>query len=348
MSQPSHTVLPCSVVACVCCLLQVLLVGHIGSSLRKLLHPRMATPTFSSQSQDEVHMILEYPRGEEWGAVSASCANRVIYSHDVTNSKMTALEAFLPSLESFGPDLVILSGAHLLDGQTESFWKQRLSDINQLLKSLPPGLPVHWELATIGDLTFFHSLAQTIFTRTDSLGMNEQELLSVAKATNAGGFDFSKIPAKPGVGDVSDLLHWLVQTYGAGSTPGSRLTRVHFHSLTFHIIATVRGGPWGNSRVAVAAGTRVAGLQACDVTRFHPAKFELRIPPSFTLSRSDPTLSATRVHLSPAAPIVTWSRGGVDYYLSPVLVCRRPVKTVGLGDAISSFALLHSEFRTTG
>lgn len=327
---------------------QVLLVGHIGSSLRKLLHPRMATPTFSSQSRDEVHMILEYPRGEEWGAVRATCANRVIYSHDITNSKMMALEAFQPSLESFGPDLVILSGAHLLDGQTETFWRRRLGDITQLLASLPPGLPAHWELATIGDLTFFHSLARSIFSETDSLGLNEQELVSVARAANADGFDFGTIPAKPGVAHVSDLLHWLMQTYGARSTPESRLTRVHFHSLTFHIIATVRGGPWGNGRAAVAAGTRVAGLQACDVTRFHPAEFELRIPPSFTLSHSDPTLSTTRVRLSPSAPTVAWSRGGVDYHLSPVLVCRRPVKTVGLGDAISSFALLHSEFRTTG
>ena len=292
-------------------------------------------------------MILEYPQGEEWGGVSATCANRVIYSHDLANSKMVALEDFQPSLESFGPELVILSGAHLLDGQTESFWKKRLSDIEQLLESLPLSLPVHWELATIGDLTFFHSLAQSIFTRTDSLGMNEQELLSVAKAAKAEGFDFSKIPAKPGVEDVSDLLHWLMQVYGAGHAPGSRLTRVHFHSLTFHIIGTVKGGPWRNSRAAVAAGTRVAGLQACDVTSFHPAKFELRIPPSFALSRSDPTLSQTRVSFSPSAPALTWSRENVDYYFSPVLVCRKPLKTVGLGDAISSFALLHSEFRTS-
>ena len=55
------------------------------------------------------------------------------------------------------------------------------------------------------------------------------------------------------------MLVWLLRTYGVGS----RLTRVHFHSLTFHMMATLPGSPWSNSQVAVSAGTQVAGLQVC-------------------------------------------------------------------------------------
>ena len=41
---------------------------------------------------------------------------------------------------------------------------------------------------------------------------------------------------------------------------------------------------------------------------------------------------------------VAWQRDNLDYFMSPVYVCRKPLKTVGLGDAISSAGLLNSEF----
>lgn len=324
----------------------MLLVGPIGHKLKELLHPKMETPTFTAKSQDEVHMILEYPKGERWGPVQSSCANRVIYSHDVSNSKLVALESFEKTLKTFRPDLIVLSGAHLLDGQPEAIWRSRLQDIAALLDSIPHSTPVHWELATVGNLQYFYHLADTLFPRIDSLGLNEQELVSVAKAANAS-FDFSKIPSKPGIETVSDILHWLIQKYGAEGRKSSRLTRVHFHSLTFHILAALKQGPWGNSRVALLAGTRVAGLQACDVQHFKPAKFELQIPLEFSLSQMDPVLSQTEIHFSDVDSPVAWSREGVGYFLSPVLVCKQPLRTVGLGDAISAFGLMHSEFRAT-
>jgi len=77
------------------------------------------------------------------------------------------------------------------------------------------------------------------------------------------------------------------------------------------------------------------------------AKFELQIPLEFPLSQMDPVLSQTEIHFSDVDSPVVWSREGVGYFLSPVLVCKQPLKTVGLGDAISAFGLMHSEFRAT-
>ena len=292
-------------------------------------------------------MILEYPKDAQWGSVTASCANRVIFSHDVSNSKLSALEDFQTAVNDFKPDLIILSGAHLMDGHPQSFWEKRLKNIANLLENIPRRIPVHWELATVGDLNYFYHLADTLFPRIDSLGLNEQELLSAAKAANTS-FDFSVIPKKPGIEWVSDLLHWLMYTYSTVSDGGrknSRLTRVHFHSLTFHIVATVQDGPWSGSDHSVMAGARVAGLQACNVEYFTPSKFDLKMPLNFALSEMDSTLSGETVHYRPAeSVIVRWNKRGVDYRLSPVLVCKRPEKTVGLGDAISSVGLLYSSF----
>lgn len=319
-----------------------MLVAPIGPTLRKLLPNDILTPSYGQSSQDEVHVILEYSKGSMLGAVTATCANRLIYSHDISNSKLVALEQFHDNLATFKPNLVILSGAHLLESQTIKFRESRLADIALILNSIPTHIPVHWELATVGDINYFHQLADTLFTRIDSLGLNEQELLSAAASAGAP-FDFSAIPRKPTVGHTSDLLLWLMDTYAG--IPGSRLTRVHFHSLTFHIIATLTGGPWSNTRSAVMAGARIAGKQACDKNNFTPQHFDLKLE-TFELSKTDVELSKRTLQYQPQHDgAVSWTRGVVNFYLSPVLVCQKPSKTVGLGDAISSVGLLYSQFQ---
>ena len=283
-------------------------------------------------------MILEYPKGGQWGEVTASCANRVIFSHDLSNSKLVALEQFGESMSNFNPDLIILSGAHLLDSQPAEFQTSRLGDIADLLESIPRSIPIHWELATVGDLDYFRQLSDTLFSRIDSLGLNEQELRSAAIAAKA---NFSSVPPKPSVGHVSDLLLWLMEEFS--TRPSSRLSRVHFHSLTFHVIATLNGGVWTNNKAAVMAGARMAGVQACDTDKVHPNKFELRLK-SYQLSKISDQLSETVQYCPKSSASVHWRRGNVNFDLSPVLVCKRPLKTVGLGDAISSVGLLYSNF----
>lgn len=320
-----------------------MLVGPLGRELRKRLHKDILTPKLSTDStKDEVHMILEYSAGIWWGPIESSCANRVIFSHDISNSKMVALEYVEDSINQFKPDMVVLSGAHLLGGQRQDIWQERLKDIAGILEKIPQSVPVHWELATIGNLPFFQQLAKDLFPKIESLGLNEQELLSVAKSSNAP-FDFDSIPQKPGIMWVSDLLHWLMQTYSSVNGLLSTLTRVHLHSLAFHLIAVVEDGPWYNNRQAVMAGARIAGLQACDTSVFNAYNFKLLIPEHFRVTRANIPLS--KKVMNSRSGCVEWSRNGVRYYFSPVLVCSDPLKTVGLGDAISAFGLVYSEFK---
>ena len=180
-------------------LLQVILIGPIGHRLRELLPDDITTPTFANdKDQDEIHMILEYSVETQWGDVKANCANRIIFSHDISNSKMTALTSVPNAVAQFSPDLVILSGAHLLGGLEKAVWKQRLNAIAEELDTTLHSIPVHWELGTIGNMEFFRQLSQVLFPRINSLGLNEQELLSVAKSCNAP-FDFDRVPQKPGI-----------------------------------------------------------------------------------------------------------------------------------------------------
>lgn len=321
-----------------------MLIGPLGNQLRKLLHEGILTPDFLSHSaKDEVHMILEYSVGNQWGKVKSFCANRVIFSHDISNSNMVTLEQVGESVAKFMPNLAILSGAHLLGDQSQEVWEQRLNDTATILENNFHSIPVHWELATIGNLNFFQHLAESLFPRIQSLGLNEQELLSVARSCGAP-FEFNNMPQKPDIELVSDLLHWLMLKFSSVTGHSSTLSRVHLHSLMFHVIAVVKGGPWQNSKQAVMAGARVAGLQACDATAFNYFDFKLLNPEQFYVSRDNIPLSEKVMYSRDGC--IQWFRDDIYYYLSPVLVCNNPAKTVGLGDAISAMGLIYSEFNS--
>ncbi len=297
-----------------------------------------------------MHVIMEYGKGEDWGKARATCANRVIISHDKENSRLTSLEEFESSLETFNPDIVIFTGAHMLDGQPREVWRQRVTDITRVLKNIPRSVLVHFELATIGNLQFVRYLADEVLPQIDSLGLNEQELLSIAKSKEAD-FDFKTIGPKPAIPDASDILDWLFDTYSPLNINNSRLTRIHFHSLTYHIIVTPKsrlgGTTWKGGLNAVMEGSKIASLQACNTDKIDPSLHELQIPDKFSLSNNDEVLQRAKIEYNPENGYVAWLRDEehkIEYKMSPVYVCRRPLKTVGLGDAISATGLLNSEF----
>ena len=237
----------------------------------------------------------------------------------------------------------------MLDGQPREVWKQRVPDIAKFLKKFPREVVIHFELATVGNLQFVSHLADEILPHIDSLGLNEQELLSLAKSKEAD-FDFKTIGPKPAIPDSCDLLNWLFESYSALNKSESRLTRIHFHSLTYHVIVASKYDlnrvTWKNSLKAVKEGSKIASLQACDTDSIQSSLHELQIPEKFTLSNRDETLQRSTIEYNPENGYVAWLREKtkVEFLLSPVHVCKKPLKTVGLGDAISAMGLLKSGF----
>lgn len=172
------------------------------------------------------------------------------------------------------------------------------------------------------------------------MGLNEQELLFLSQA---GGGPHGTLPTwkgVPDVGRVSDILLWILEHHGhANPSSESRLTRIHFHTLAYHILASVDGF-WGNQAAAVMAGARVASSQACGLATVDATRAQLKAPLEFYDSSAEPRRQLT---LDPARPITVWCRGNVTFHLTPVLVCRQPLRTVGLGDAISAEGLVYSQ-----
>ena len=115
---------------------------------------------------------------------------------------------------------------------------------------------------------FAYPLILFPIVRKDNLiGLNEQELTFASLSSGGLHPDLNDL-AIPEIHKVSDILVWVLQTYGhSAASPHNKLTRIHFHS-TFHIIATIPGR-WQNQKSSVAAGTRVASKQACDTVEIH-------------------------------------------------------------------------------
>ncbi|XP_029290649.1 ADP-dependent glucokinase isoform X2 [Cottoperca gobio] len=323
--------------------LMVLLCGPVGPKLHEMLDEQIVVPPGSLQETDEYHLILEYKAGEKWGSTRAPQANRFIFSHDVTNGAMSSLEMFVESLDEFDPDLVVLSGLHMMEGQGRALWEERLKEAVLAISDIREDIPIHLELASMTDKDYMNSIMQEVIPIVSSIGLNEQELLFLSQAGEGPHADLAAWKGIPDVGRVSDILLWILELHGR-SEPSSEadLTRIHFHTLAYHILATV-DGYWGNQAAAVMAGARVASSQACGLQAVDPSKVELKAPLQFHSSHTEPR---EKLSLNPAEPVTVWRRGNVSFHLTAVLVCKLPLRTVGLGDAISAEGLVYSELKT--
>ncbi|XP_037358785.1 ADP-dependent glucokinase isoform X1 [Talpa occidentalis] len=320
--------------------LKVLLCGPVGPKLHELLDDNVFVPPESLQEVDEFHLILEYQAGEEWGQLKAPHANRFIFSHDLSNGAMNMLEVFVSSLEEFQPDLVVLSGLHMMEGQSKELQRKRLVEVVASISDIPTGIPIHLELASMTNRELMSNIVhQQVFPAVTSLGLNEQELLFLSQSASGPHSSLSSWNGVPDVGMVSDILFWILKEHGRSKSRASDLTRIHFHTLVYHILATV-DGHWANQLAAVAAGARVAGTQACATETIDASRVSLRAPQEFLTSHSE---EGSRVIFNPNEPVVEWHREGISFYFTPVLVCKDPVRTVGLGDAISAEGLFYSE-----
>ncbi|XP_023256034.1 ADP-dependent glucokinase isoform X2 [Seriola lalandi dorsalis] len=323
--------------------LMVLLCGPVGPKLHEMLDEQIVVPPDSLQEVDEFHLILEYKAGEQWGSTQAPQANRFIFSHDMSNGEMSSLETFVASLEEFQPDLVVLSGLHMMEGQGRDVWEDRLKEAVSAISDIRKDIPIHLELASMTDKDYMNSIMQEVMPIVSSIGLNEQELLFLSQAGEGPHADLAAWKSIPDVGRVSDILLWILEEHGR-SDPSSEadLTRIHFHTLAYHILATV-DGYWGNQAAAVMAGARVASSQACGLQSVDVSKVELKAPVEFDSSHFEPR---EKLSLNPADPVTMWRRGNVTFHLTPVLVCKQPLRTVGLGDAISAEGLVYSELKT--
>ena len=141
---------------------QVQLVGPVGPRLKGQMSRHISVPRSSLIDRDEVHLIMELKRGAQWGNTLAPVSTRFITSNDPSNGEARPLESFFASMPAFEPDLIVLSGLHMLDGQTRQLQDDRLTVLTAGLDKLPWTLPIHLELASMADAELMKALAMKV------------------------------------------------------------------------------------------------------------------------------------------------------------------------------------------
>lgn len=326
---------------------EVYLVGPIGPRSNALLHPSIKRTNSTRIVKDEVHVIMEYKQGEILGDHVAPSSSRFITSHDLFSGSTIVIDMFFKACSKFNPDLMILTGVHLLEFQDKEIRNEKLRLIKRNLLQISPKVPIHFELGSSGgDGSFILEVLYKVIPYIDSLGLTEQELALISHA--AGGPFTEEYPVQAGtihVHKVVDMLHWLLN-YGRhkkdsnGQKIGYRLQRIHFKCLTYHIVVSV-GTDWSNLASGLAAGARIAGRQACGMHYgLDTDLLELRSAQSYVLDKQQNKVYHFHAH----NPVASWMRDDSVFIYTPVLVCKFPRKTVGVEDAISTTALLYSQF----
>ncbi|ETN69811.1 ADP-specific Phosphofructokinase/Glucokinase conserved region [Necator americanus] len=334
---------------------EVYLVGPIGPRSQALLNPSVRRTNSTritkthSLIKDELHVIMEYKQGETLGDWIAPSSSRFITSHDHFSGSTVVMEMFFKAIAQFKPDLIILSGIHTLEFHNKEMRLEKLRMIRRNLLQISSKTPIHFELGSLADATFMFDILHRIIPHVDSLGINEQELAFLSHV--AGGPHMEEYPVQAGTvhaHKVVEMLDWLLKTFGRdrmnpnSKNFGYRLQRIHFQCLTYQMVVS-SGNDWSNLASGLAASSRLAGRMACNLVnqaRIETDLLEVRTAPSFILDKKLGKMYNFHAH----NPIASWMRDQTLFIFTPVLVCKFPMKTVGVDDAISTTGLLYSQF----
>nr|CAD7601871.1 unnamed protein product [Timema genevievae] len=292
-------------------------------------------------SKDDIHLILEYKAGEQWGPYVAPRANRFIVHNDANNPMITSLEKFDEALSRFNPNLLVVGGLQMMDSYPfeEGVREARLRKVTRQMKSQPPSAGVHFEMASFAEAEMLVELVRHIIPFADSLGMNEQELTNLHSTLVYGNISIvsDSIPRVAIVLDQMRQVFGLIREKSAMTSDSRQLTRLHVHTLAYQAIMTVKGSRWKNSMAAAAKASLTANRHVCGSREVDIAKATLIMDESFSTSIG---AGSRRVPLNEEQPVSCWDEGEMEICVAPVLVCTEARQTAGGGDNISSAGLV--------
>ena len=289
---------------------------------------------------DDIHLLLEYPAHFPWGKYESQRANRLVVHSDEHNPYLKSLDKFQEKVLEFSPSMLVISGLSKL-GNFPGFNPGESSHILKRLSSFldTVEVPIHFEMASFHQETFFDELLQHIVPYAGSMGMNEQELPNLWSKLLYGNITMVS-SQKPRVATVLDLMRDVYKISQENYKKGRKireLTRLHFHTLEFQAILTTKRSNWKNTRAAVAKASLTATRHVCGSEEIDPKKSKLLMDNSFFKSLSP---DSPRVHFNPNSPVSCWDEHDYEICVAPVLVCTQVLQTGGGGDHVTAGGLV--------
>ncbi|OQR98842.1 hypothetical protein ACHHYP_07744 [Achlya hypogyna] len=324
----------------------VLLGGAVGDEMRSHFHKNVrVVGSVDAGGHEDVHLVLEYAKQDAFKNLKSPRANRYYLNHDVYNAQLSVLEEFAAALPGFNADLVIIGGLQLMEVDTNEARRfERLQTLGAVLAGLPT--LTHYEFAAASDFTLYDDTVKLVLPHVDSIGFNEQEL-AILHHFIVTGEELVTTSSRPSVQTVTSQLAQVIEyaaqakARGAGA-PLSRLSRIHFHTLQFHILCHT--DVWDSPTVALMQSALMSSKLACGDRSNGPRSRDMTIDPALVevlLPRSTPLTADITWNIDPRAPIKSWTQGAFQCHIAPMLACKKPDHTCGLGDNISGTGMAY-------
>ncbi|XP_053201579.1 ADP-dependent glucokinase-like [Panonychus citri] len=327
----------------------ILLGAHMSPQLSKYLTSSITIAGPSTET-DDVHLLIEYPTGENWlDLYSSPRANRFIVHNDDNNPLLKSLEIFHRQMNNFQPDLFVIGGLQMMEGYPGNSEKKRsrLEKVSSYIKENfkhrgdNKQTKLHFEMASYSDETILRDIIQLILPHVDSLGMNEQELPNLYQMLTFGNLTLVSDPY-PRVATVLDQMRDIYEAMF--SFTNGRISRIHVHTLAFQAILVHANSDWKNSAAAAAKAALTSHRHTCGSDEIDSAKARLIMDESFSTTRSSKQ-NIQRIVFNSNVPVACWSetldnKQKIQFCVAPVLVCTNVLQTGGGGDNVSAAGLV--------
>uniref|UniRef100_A0AAV1UH81 Uncharacterized protein n=1 Tax=Peronospora matthiolae TaxID=2874970 RepID=A0AAV1UH81_9STRA len=199
------------------------------------------------EEKEDVHLVLEYGRD------------------------------FEQTLETFEPDLVVFGGLQLAEVEQDVRARVlRLEALAGVLQnSYAVDTPTHYEFAAVSDFGLFSDTVRLVLPWVDSIGLNEQELF-ILHHFLVTGKESTATASRPTIAEISAQLHDIIQfakdaretveTSRRGKEDDGKhevtvalahLSRIHFHTLQFHVVCQRKKGIWEDPTSALVQGVLI-------------------------------------------------------------------------------------------
>lgn len=298
----------------------------------------------------DIHMVLEYAEGDTIlnGRFKAPRSNRFYFVHDPNGGKLRQLELYhsILSEKKIKEDVRrhMFGGYQLLQRLDAKRAEERLSKQAQLWRDMRAQgeQAIHVEFADFSDSKFFELFEKYVVRESNSLGMNEQEMLMLIDYW-AGKSDLDS--AKDSSPSFQDIIGQLKTFFKSQKEMGLDISRVHLHPYGSFFMC-YDTNKWHDARDAIIKSSIAVPKYCIDPTKDssvfdnignfevgdRPDKFEHpNKPGEFIEIEKDKLLYDFEL------------TDGIHCYLQFFIKCKRVFKTAGLGDTISGTGFIYHQ-----
>ncbi len=287
----------------------------------------VAASNFFWDCDPEVHIILEYGKGDAFRGPPAPRANRLIAAPRTAVQFHPEFEECLAHVARLCNRTILAGLNHVGHDHLEAY--RVVQRHIETIRDANPGMQIHLEFTSMQREERREALVREILPLVDSTGLNEVELAEVAQVL--GGPNPQAIQ-----GDIIAQLRAIRALQGLG------VARVHLHTLGHYLCATPND----------PRGCRTALLFSALVAAGRALRGKAPGPPDLPEALSVPLSDAGLAQIGRLADYLVEHGVEADRLASeglqpeeglviiPTKVVERPEITVGLGDVISGSAFV--------